>query len=252
MEKSENINELIVGLVGFHKEVGKIIKNAKNPFFKSNYGNLNSYLAEIKEPLSNNGLAVIQLPITNGLTTMLSHTSGQYISESMTMQPSKNDPQGQGSALTYMRRYSLASILNLNAEDDDGNEATRSPQKPTSKPQAKKKVERLNYTALAEKHDTIESLGKWFKTLTKEQQVESASVVKERKAEIVRKESESNKNAESFTVLIGKAKSEGDLKVISSTIDELKDTIENYGELTNLFNAKCNELNLNNLTRLPF
>jgi len=180
MEKSEQIGELITALIGFHKEVGKIIKNAKNPFFKSSYGDLNSYLAEIKEPLVNNGLAVIQLPTTNGLTTILSHTSGQFISESMTMQPSKNDPQGQGSALTYMRRYSLASVLNLNAEDDDGNEATRSSTK------AKEKIiDRTDWTAEAKKHETVDKLGIWFKGLTNDEQKLASGVVKERKQELI-------------------------------------------------------------------
>jgi len=170
MEKSENINELVVGLIGFHKEVGKIVKNATNPFFKSNYGDLNSYLAEVKEPLFNNGLAIIQLPTTNGLTTILSHTSGQFISESMTMQPSKNDPQGQGSALTYMRRYSLASVLNLNAEDDDGNEGTRSTTKD------------INYTEKVKEFLDTESLGVWFNTLSDVEKQKAKGVVKEHKS----------------------------------------------------------------------
>lgn len=125
MNKSDNINELVKSLVEFHKEVGTITKNANNPFFKSKYGDLNSYLAEIRDPLANNGLAIIQLPTDNGLTTILAHSSGQWISESMVMMPTKDDPQGRGSALTYMRRYSLAAVLNLNAEDDDGNKASR-------------------------------------------------------------------------------------------------------------------------------
>ena len=58
------------------------------------------------------------------------HTSGQFISSTMEMKPSKDDPQGRGSALTYMRRYMLASILGLNAEDDDGNKASK-PEKVT-------------------------------------------------------------------------------------------------------------------------
>jgi hypothetical protein len=38
-----------------------------------------------------------------------------------------NNPQQQGSAITYSRRYALASIFNLNQEDDDGNAAASQP-----------------------------------------------------------------------------------------------------------------------------
>jgi len=164
MNKSEQMNELVTALVGFHKEVGKIVKNAKNPFFKSSYGDLNSYLAEIREPLYNNGLVLIQLPITNGLTTTLAHSSGQFISETMEMQPSKNDPQGQGSALTYMRRYSLASVLNLNAEDDDGNDASKKAPKQKSDPKAleEAKIMISEYVEAPELKKDMETLIKNF------------------------------------------------------------------------------------------
>jgi len=242
MEKSENINELVTALVGFHKEVGKIIKNSKNPFFKSSYGDLNSYLAEIKEPLFNNGLAVIQLPITNGLTTLLTHTSGQFISSTMEMIPTKNTPQEQGSALTYMRRYSLASILNLNAEDDDGNAAS-TPQKTNVEPrESKKNPVRLDYTALANKCDTIESLKKWFNTLNDEQKKEASAVVKNKKKEL---------SKISPIETINKISNESELKSMYEAILQEKDTIENYIDVANAFNKKADELN-SELNLLPF
>lgn len=62
---------------------------------------------------------------TDTLTTYLLHESGQYISDSMVLHLVKDDPQGQGSAITYARRYSYMAVLGLVADvDDDGNAGT--------------------------------------------------------------------------------------------------------------------------------
>ena len=56
---------------------------------------------------------------------MLLHSSGEFISEVVTTRSQKDDPQGLGSALTYLRRYSLAAVVGVTAtEDDDGNAAS--------------------------------------------------------------------------------------------------------------------------------
>lgn len=126
LEKSATITKLIGALAEFHKEVSSISKDAKNPFFKSNYATLSNIQDEIKEPLAKAGLVYSQFPTgLNSLTTLLMHTSGEYIQSLYEMTPAKADPQGQGSAITYMRRYALTSILGLNVEDDDGNTATK-------------------------------------------------------------------------------------------------------------------------------
>ena len=126
MEKSEKINNLTKSLLQFHKEIGKIAKTSTNPFFKSKYADLPSILSAINEPLSNSGLVIVSIPDADGLTTLLLHSeSGEYISATAILKPVKNDPQAIGSAITYQRRYSIGSILNLNIdEDDDGNKAS--------------------------------------------------------------------------------------------------------------------------------
>ena len=126
MEKSEKINNLTKSLLQFHKEIGKIAKTSTNPFFKSKYADLPSILDAINEPLQNAGLVIISIPDNDGLTTLLLHSeSGEYISATAIMKPVKNDPQSIGSAITYQRRYSIGSILNLNIDnDDDGNNAS--------------------------------------------------------------------------------------------------------------------------------
>jgi len=126
MKRSENITELMKALACFRGKVGKVKKDANNPFFKSSYASLPHILEAIERPLDECGLSFTQLPDGHGLTTVICHTeSGQYMESTFEMVPQKNDPQGWGSAITYNRRYSLVSVLGLNVdEDDDGNKAS--------------------------------------------------------------------------------------------------------------------------------
>jgi hypothetical protein len=126
MKKSESIEQIAKALITFHVKVDKIKKDAKNPFFKSTYASLTNILDAINEPLIECGLSISQFPTgTDGLTTILMHESGEYIAGEYSMRPAKDDPQGRGSAITYQRRYAIASVLSLNIdEDDDGNAAT--------------------------------------------------------------------------------------------------------------------------------
>lgn len=126
MQTSNSITELAKALVGFHKEVGKISKDAKNPFFKSSYASLSNILEGISGPLINNGLSIVQFPDgENGLTTRLIHISGEWMEATYPMKSVKDTPQDRGSAMTYQRRYALGAVLSLNIdEDDDGNKAS--------------------------------------------------------------------------------------------------------------------------------
>lgn len=137
MNTSESIKSIAAALVAFHQEVGKIPKDAKNPFFKSRYASLSGILEVISEPLTNNGLSLVQFPEgENGLTTRLCHQSGEWMEATYSMRPAKDDPQGRGSALTYQRRYAVGAILSLNIdEDDDGNAASKNGQQKQPIPQ---------------------------------------------------------------------------------------------------------------------
>lgn len=126
MEKSTSIKEIAISLCSFQGAVETIKKTETNPFFKSKYASLNDILNVIRQPLADNGLSFVQFPKGKyGLETMLLHTSGEWLSESYEMEPSKHDPQGAGSVITYQRRYALGSILGLNIDiDDDANKAS--------------------------------------------------------------------------------------------------------------------------------
>ena len=115
------------------KEIGKISKDAKNPFFKSNYLSLNGLIDAVETVLEKHDLLLLQ-PIKNGavLTTIVdveNYDKNVDCEDSMVhseMQlPNITDPQKLGSAITYYRRYTLQSLLGLQAEDDDGNKASK-------------------------------------------------------------------------------------------------------------------------------
>jgi len=125
MNKSDSIKEIAGALVNFHDSVGAVKKDSENPFFKSKYASLDNVLETIKEPLALHGLSFAQFPDANGLTTILMHSSGEWLEATYDVPLTKADPQGAGSAITYMRRYALGAILGLATEtDDDANVAS--------------------------------------------------------------------------------------------------------------------------------
>lgn len=126
MQKSDSIKELATALAKFQGMMKPIAKDASNPFFKSKYASLSAIIEDTKEPLVKCGLSYAQFPDEqDGLTTMLMHTSGEWISATYNISPVDRKPQSLGSAITYARRYALQSILGLQVDDDDGNEASK-------------------------------------------------------------------------------------------------------------------------------
>lgn len=138
MKHSDTLNELPAALSKAQSEMSGAKKTAKNPFFKSNYANLEEVIHCIKEPFSDNGLSFMQFPITQdgfaGVETIILHKSGEWVSNEFMLKCAKNDPQGMGSAITYARRYGLQAACGVPSEDDDCNEATQSTPPPKKKP----------------------------------------------------------------------------------------------------------------------
>jgi hypothetical protein len=127
MDKSDQINELAFGLSQFQGEMKAVAFDATNPFFRSKYATLSALVDNASKLLTKYGLAVSQLPYAEGgVYTILMHKSGQWIGMGVKLNPTKNDPQGVGSAITYARRYAYAAVLGLVSEaDDDGNAASQ-------------------------------------------------------------------------------------------------------------------------------
>jgi hypothetical protein len=123
------MKELLKALSNVKKEVGKLSKTETNPFFKSKYFDINSLIEQVEPLLDKNGLLLLQ-PILNGVVTSeIWHVeTGLKVSSEINL-GNILDPQKLGSAITYYRRYTLQSLLGLQAEDDDGNKASQ-PTKP--------------------------------------------------------------------------------------------------------------------------
>jgi hypothetical protein len=99
-------------------EIGKISKDSTNPFFKSKYFDVNALLEHVEPLLGKNGLLLLQ-PIIDGKVS-----TGEKIYSEIEL-GTFTDPQKLGSAITYYRRYTLQSLLGLQAEDDDANHASQ-------------------------------------------------------------------------------------------------------------------------------
>jgi len=129
MNHSESIAKLATALSIVQGKLTHAKKDSANPFFKSKYADLESVWDACRSLLAENGLAVMQFPGefvdgTMSLNTILTHSSGEYMSYLMSVPVTKPDAQGAGSALTYMRRYALAAVVGVVQADDDGNAAS--------------------------------------------------------------------------------------------------------------------------------
>ena len=128
MKTSNEINEIATALAAAQGEIENPTKNADNPFFKSKYADLAEVLGVVRPVFAKQQLSVVQMPYTSengqiGVTTMISHASGQWMQGevALPLQVNKNVNQDAGSAITYLRRYALAAACGVAQEDLDGN-----------------------------------------------------------------------------------------------------------------------------------
>jgi len=126
---SEQIKALFTSYAKYSGEV-ETPKTIKKGVHGANYAPLNEVFDCIKPALSKNGLALIQFPTLNGgdvaINNILTHKDGAYfVYESISARPTKNDVQGVGSTITYLKRYSASAIGGIASEpDDDGENAS--------------------------------------------------------------------------------------------------------------------------------
>jgi hypothetical protein len=130
MKNSETLKAIAPALVKAQSEMSNAVKDAKNPFFKSSYADLNSVREACIPALNKYGITVLQPTVYEDgkpfVQTLLLHESGEYISSLTEIICNKiNDAQSHGSGVTYARRYGLQSMCNIGSEDDDGNAASQ-------------------------------------------------------------------------------------------------------------------------------
>lgn len=129
MNQSPSIKELATALSKFQAQFKGAVKNKTNTFLRTKYADLESVWHSIREPLTENGLSVVQsLDHVNGtsyINTMIIHCSGEWISGACPLVIDKqNNAHSFGSAITYARRYSLSAALGVSDTEDDGNTAS--------------------------------------------------------------------------------------------------------------------------------
>ena len=122
MEPQKSIHQKISNV---QEAIGPIAKDSTNPFFKSKYFDINAIVNKLNPILKKEGLTLTQ-PILNGsVYSVITEIDTNDKVESSLQLPEIADPQKLGSCITYFRRYTLQSLLALEAEDDDGNKASQ-------------------------------------------------------------------------------------------------------------------------------
>jgi len=133
MIQTDSIDKLAGALAAAQIEIRPVGANAVNPHYDSKYADLAAVTTAVLPALNKHGLSVAQFPGNIDetgratLTTILMHSSGQYIQTVASCPLQKPNAHGLGAALTYLRRYSLAAVAGLAVADDDGNGAVADP-----------------------------------------------------------------------------------------------------------------------------
>ena len=137
MNKSESITHLATALAKAQAEMPVAVFDATNPFLKSKYASLGAVIQASRPILAKHRLSLVQFPVSGGsaagqppgdyigVESILAHESGEFVAERIVIplveEKGKTKVQCAGSTLTYLRRYSWASILGMYSdEDSDG------------------------------------------------------------------------------------------------------------------------------------
>lgn len=159
MNMSESCAKLFEALATAQGKLENASKNSANPHFRSKYADLAEILNTVRPVFAAHGLSVVQFPSFDGtyvsVETIITHKSGEWMSGIISAPVTKQDAQGVGSAVTYMRRYSLAAAAGVAQEDDDANAAVSgkpqaAPQAVNARPNAKAKKALMACTSLEE------------------------------------------------------------------------------------------------------
>jgi len=123
-DHTDEINTALSKAQGVFPPIGF---NKENPYFKNKYADLDAIVKAVKPMLKANNLSVTQqIVLTDAgstiLKTRLRHSSGQWIETRTRIVPTKSDVQSFGSFLTYMKRYSYTTLLNITTSDDNSDD----------------------------------------------------------------------------------------------------------------------------------
>lgn len=139
IEQSNTIGALAGALAAAAPNMRDARKDRANPHLKNRYATLEAVLDAVRDVLAAQGIAVTQgVSAAQGVvtvTTQLSHSSGEWMRSSLTLPVPAgkgiSEVQALGSTVTYGRRYGLAAMCGVGAEerDDDDGDVGRGAQK---------------------------------------------------------------------------------------------------------------------------
>jgi hypothetical protein len=137
--QSEKVAELAKALAKAQSEMSGAIKASVNPHFKSRYADLSAIFDACRASLNKHEIAIVQRvendPNGVAVSTTLLHSSGEWISDRCWLPVTQKTAQAYGSAITYGRRYGLAALAGVAAEEDDDGNAASAPAQTQAKPQ---------------------------------------------------------------------------------------------------------------------
>ncbi len=151
MKHSDSITKLAAALTKAQAEMKPAEKNASNPFLKSKFADLGAVIETARAPLAKNELSLSQFPVAQegqiGVDTILMHSSGEWLSEAVFLplgeERGKSQAQVMGSIITYLRRYSYASVLGIYADEDEDAQPRQSQQQQHQAPPPKSEAPKV-------------------------------------------------------------------------------------------------------------
>lgn len=193
MNRSETITKLAAALVAVQSKLEGAVKDSDNSHLKSKYADLASCWDACRDLLAANGLAVIQMPVESEanqvrLLSSLVHVSGEFIESVWSIPVVKNDPQGYGSALTYIRRYALCAMVGICPVDDDAEAAAGKPTQAAQRRETPKKSDSVLKSIQSLK--TVAAVNDFYRALSPADRQAYMDDLAARKQEIAKTERE--------------------------------------------------------------
>ncbi len=187
------MKSIATALASAQINMGKALKQANNPHFRSKYADLGSVMDACLPALNEHGIAVIQPTGEDDTgrfveTIMIHGESGEQLSCRVPLIVSKNDMQGYGSAVTYARRYGLMAMAGIAPEDDDGNAAAKAaPKQEPPKPISADQLQEINDLIFDTETDEVKFCAYWnvdeLNQMNAKQAADAIAMLKKKKAQ---------------------------------------------------------------------
>ena len=186
------MKSIATALASAQINMGKALKQANNPHFRSKYADLGSVMDACLPALNERGIAVIQPTGEDDTgrfveTIMIHGESGEQLSCRVPLIVGKNDMQGYGSAVTYARRYGLMAMAGIAPEDDDGNAAEKAaPKVEPPKPISADQFQEMNDLIFDTETDEVKFCAYWkvdeLTQMNAKQAADAIAMLKKKKA----------------------------------------------------------------------